>query len=203
MIKKIILGIFNFIFRLSLAALVVVFVYRLAMYSYHFGYMVFADAAMEPAPGRDIVLTLDNTEDVMDVGRILKARGLVSDEKIFFAQERLSDYHGKMMPGTYTLNTSMKVDDMLAILAESYRDESTDLEGNPIEDPEDEEQTPDWNSYNSVDWSSDGQIREGTDAAGSSETEEIQEPAEGDEQSGEPETEDTQQSGHLGAGAGL
>ena len=58
--------------------------------------MVFADAAMEPAPGRDIVLTLDNTEDVMDVGRILKARGLVSDEKIFFAQERLSDYHGKI-----------------------------------------------------------------------------------------------------------
>ncbi len=141
MVKKILLSILNFVIRSSLLVLIVLGVYRLAMYSYHFGYMVFADAAMEPAPGRDIVLTIDSTEDTLDVGRLLKARGLVSDEKIFYLQERLSDYHGKMMPGTYTLNTSMKTEEMLETLSSSYQEEGEDGEERPENEDGDVEQS--------------------------------------------------------------
>ena len=141
MVKKILLSILNFVIRSSLLVLIVLGVYRLAMYSYNFGYMVFADAAMEPAPGRDIVLTIDSTEDTLDVGRLLKARGLVSDEKIFYLQERLSDYHGKMMPGTYTLNTSMKTEEMLETLSSSYQEEGEDGEERPENEDGDVEQS--------------------------------------------------------------
>ena len=134
MIKKILLSVLNFIFRVSVAAAVVVLVYRLAMYSYHFGYMVFADASMEPSPGRDIIVTIDSTENIMDVGRILKSRGLISDEKIFMVQERLSDFHGKLVPGTYTLNTSMKSGEMLQIMGEAYVEEGEEGEDQDGED---------------------------------------------------------------------
>lgn len=123
LLKNVVLGILNLIFRVSVTALAVVLVYRFAMYSYHFGYMVFADAAKEPEPGRDIVITAENTEDVLEVGKMLQNRGIIEDAKIFFVQERLSDFHGKMMPGTYTLNTSMKAGQILEIMAESYVDE--------------------------------------------------------------------------------
>ena len=139
MVKKFVLGLFNFMFRASIAALVVVCVYRLAMYSYHFGYMVFADAAKETTPGRDIVVTLENTEDVLDLGRILKARGIIDDEKIFYVQERLSDYHKKLVPGTYTFNTSMAPSEIFAMMGESYVDETK--EG---EDSEEKEDLPDY-----------------------------------------------------------
>ena len=122
--KQIVLGILNFIFRFSVAALVVMLVYRLAMYSYHFGYMVFADASKDPAPGRDIVITAENTEDIMALGKLLQSRGLIEDAKIFLVQERLSEYHGKLVPGTYTLNTSMKAGDMLAMMAADYTEET-------------------------------------------------------------------------------
>ena len=133
LLKNIVLGILNLTFRVSVTALAVVLVYRFAMYSYHFGYMVFADAAKEPEPGRDIVITVENTEDVLEVGKILQNRGIIEDAKIFFVQERLSDYHGKMMPGTYTLNTSMKAGQILEIMAESYVDEE-DPEGQQEEE---------------------------------------------------------------------
>lgn len=139
MLKKFVFGLFNFMFRASIAALVVVCVYRLAMYSYHFGYMVFADAAKEPSPGRDIVVTLENTEDVLDLGRILKSRGVIDDEKIFYVQERLSDYHKKLVPGTYTFNTAMAPSEIFAMMGESYVDE-TEEEG----DTEDKEELPDY-----------------------------------------------------------
>ncbi|MCR4691352.1 MAG: hypothetical protein K5739_08410 [Lachnospiraceae bacterium] len=123
MIKKIIFGILNFVVRFSIAALVVVGVYRVAMYSYHFGYMVFSDTPKEPAPGRDVIVTVENTEDIMALGRLLSSRGLAEDEKIFFCQERLSESHGKLEPGTYTFNTSMKPSQMMEMMSASHIDE--------------------------------------------------------------------------------
>ena len=201
MVKKILLSILNFIVRLSLAALIAVLVYRLAMYSYHFGYMVFADASVEPIPGRDIVLTVDSTEDVMDLGRLLKARGLITDEKIFFVQERLSDYHGKLMPGTYTLNTSMKVEEMLETMAGSYQEEeesksvqsegssqSTDnSQGNVSYDPETGEMTG----------LGDGALSEGQEEP------ELEENTDTGENADTDSAEDGQMQGGFGAGAGL
>ncbi|MCR5337976.1 MAG: hypothetical protein K6E75_05395 [Lachnospiraceae bacterium] len=138
MVKKIIIGFLNTVFRFSVLALVVVGVYRLAMYSYHFGYMVFADASKEPPPGRDIVITAESTEDIMELGRLLETRGLIEDRKIFLVQERLSEYHGKMVPGTYTLNTSMKAADMIEIMAQNYVEDSSDSEdGGSSKDTED------------------------------------------------------------------
>ena len=137
MVKKIIIGFLNMVFRFSVLALVVVGVYRLAMYSYHFGYMVFADASKEPSPGRDVVITAENTENVMELGRLLETRGLIEDRKIFLVQERLSEYHGKMVPGTYTLNTSMKAADMIEIMAQNY------VEDGAVSEDEDEKDTAD------------------------------------------------------------
>ena len=128
MIKKIILGILNFAFRFSVLALVVVCVYRLAMYSYHFGYMVFSDTPKEPEPGRDIVVTIENTDNILELGRFLRARGVIGDEKIFLVQERLSDYHGKLVPGNYTLNTSMAPSTIFETLGAAYTSEDEEGE---------------------------------------------------------------------------
>lgn len=43
---------------------------------------------------------------------------------IFWAQEKLSDYRGKIKPGTYLLNTHETVDEMLAILSGKNTEDS-------------------------------------------------------------------------------
>ena len=196
MVKKILLSILNFVIRSSLLVLIVLGVYRLAMYSYHFGYMVFADAAMEPAPGRDIVLTIDSTEDTLDVGRLLKARGLVSDEKIFYLQERLSDYHGKMMPGTYTLNTSMKTEEMLETLSSSYQEEGEDGEERPENEDGDVEQSTEEPDF------ADPAVMEPADAD-QAETDADSYDGGLDEPADDVQEDETQADNPYGAGAGL
>ena len=47
----------------------------------------------------------------------LYEKGLISDEKIFYFQVKLSDYKDKFKAGTYSLNTGMKPTDMMKILA--------------------------------------------------------------------------------------
>lgn len=116
-VKQVTGAVLNMIFRLSLSCIIVVIIYRLAMYSYHFGYMVFTDAAREPSPGRDITISVNEEEGVYDIGKTLEKRGLISDAKIFYVQALLLEYKDKLNPGTYTLNTSMKPEEMLEAMS--------------------------------------------------------------------------------------
>lgn len=126
-LKQVLGAIMNMLLRLTISCVVVIFVYRMAMYSYHFGYMVFNDAAREPSPGRDITIAVEMEDSVLDIGKTLESRGLIEDSKIFVVQELLSEYHKKLQPGIYTLNTSMKASEMLAVMGENSEDaEETD-----------------------------------------------------------------------------
>ena len=56
---------------------------------------------------------------------MLEAEGLIRDSKLFFAQLKLSAYSGKLLPGTYTLNTSMTGKEMIAVMG-TGAEESTE-----------------------------------------------------------------------------
>jgi UPF0755 protein len=90
--------------------------YNVGVESYNFGYRVFADVAMELSPGRDKEVTIVEGKSVMQIGEILEQAGLIKDAKIFYVQELLSEYHGELKPGIYTLNTSMSGTEILAVL---------------------------------------------------------------------------------------
>lgn len=122
-INQVLGAVLNTVVRLAVSCIVVVLVYRLAMYSYHFGYMIFNDAPKELAPGRDITVAVELEDSVMDIGKTLEKRGLIDDARIFYVQELLSEYHKQLKPGIYTLNTSMKASEMMAVMAAS--DEET------------------------------------------------------------------------------
>lgn len=123
-LKQVFIALLNMTFRLTISCIVVVLVYRAAMYSYHFGYMVFSDATMELSPGRDVSITVETDDELMDIGETLERRGLISDAKIFWVQAFLLEYKDKLLPGVYTLNTSMTSEEMLEIMAATAEEES-------------------------------------------------------------------------------
>ena len=53
------------------------------------------------------------------LGVILEEKGLVRDSRLFYLQLKLSAYSGKIIPGVYTLNTSMTPKDMIVLMATS------------------------------------------------------------------------------------
>lgn len=133
-LRNIVLGILNILIRLSIACLVVIYVYRFAMASYHFGYMIFTDGAKEVAPGRDITVAVELDDSAYDIGKVLQNRGVIDDAKLFFVQEYLSEYHKKLLPGTYTLNTSMKPSEILKVLAADQEQEEEEEDSQESQD---------------------------------------------------------------------
>lgn len=87
--------------------------------AYRFGYLVFDQHPMAETKeeAQDVTVIVKEEDSVYQVGENLKTKGLIERPAVFWMQEKLSDYRGKIQPGTYLLNTYQQVDEMLEILA--------------------------------------------------------------------------------------
>ena len=57
--------------------------------------------------GQEITVVVKEDDSVYDIAKTLESKGLVEDAKVFWIQEKLSNYKGQMKPGTYLLSTCL------------------------------------------------------------------------------------------------
>lgn len=98
----------------------VVAVFALALFygirrAYSFGYSVFTTPTMEAAPGKDVEVTVLEGQSLRAVGEELVQNGLIAKSSIFVVQARIYGY--EILPGTYLLNTSQTIYEMLRIMS--------------------------------------------------------------------------------------
>lgn len=142
--------------RFVLYLIVTIAVIYVGKAAYDFGYDIFYQQPMDAKEeGRDVTVVVDDGDSVYQIGRTLESRGLIRDAKVFVVQEKLSNFSGKLQPGTYILNTSMTPDEMMEILARE------NVKGQPDQTQED---------GTAQEGSSD--IQEGADDTASEETQE-------------------------------
>lgn len=124
-LNKVILKFVSISFSILVTLLVVVGLVELGSYCYDFGYRVFTETPIDKTPGTDVVVQVTADMSEHEIGKMLEEEGLVRDGTLFYAQLKLSAYSGELLPGTYTLNTSMTGKDMIVIMA-TEPEESTE-----------------------------------------------------------------------------
>lgn len=127
-IKQVVGSVVETIIKVAALLFLISFVYDAAIKAYDFGYRVFAEEAMTTGEGRIISIYVEPDDSVMDIGKNLEEKGLIRDANLFFVQELLSENRGKINPGIYDLSTSMKSDEMLAIMAAEPKETEEDGE---------------------------------------------------------------------------
>ena len=105
------------ILKVAVAIIVVVFVYRAALTAYDYGYRIFRETPVSAAPGIDIQVEITIGKSPLQIGEILEQRGLIRDSKLFYIQYLLSKYKDELQAGTYVLNTSMTMEEMMGVIA--------------------------------------------------------------------------------------
>lgn len=105
--------------KIVLSAAVIIIIFKLAIGAYDFGFNLFADIPVDEGDGRTVNVVISESQDAMDVGKMLEEKGLIRDAKMFYIQEKLSDYKDQMVAGSYELNTAMSIEDMLAVICNS------------------------------------------------------------------------------------
>lgn len=104
--------------RLAIYLIVTIAVIYIGKSAYDFGYDIFYQQPVDTEEeSRDITVVVDEGDSVYQIGRTLESRGLIRDAKVFVVQEKLSNFSGKLQPGTYILNTGMTPDEIMEILA--------------------------------------------------------------------------------------
>ncbi len=152
--KYLIGAVIEAIIKVIVIAVVVMFVFRTATTAYDFGYKVFADKPVSVSGGRTITVGIAESASVKDIAQMLEEKGLIDDARLFFVQELLSAYHGKILPGIYDLSTSMTAEEMLIVM-------STPAETTKEEDGGSEENSEDTQAGEDQDESSETENTEG------------------------------------------
>ena len=114
--KEIVGSVFAVAFKIIIAIIVVMLVYKYAAMAYDYGYRVFGEGPVAEGEGREVTVTIGDGKSVKEIGAILENNGLIRDKKIFVIQEKLSEHKGNIQPGVYTLNTAMTAEEMIAVM---------------------------------------------------------------------------------------
>lgn len=124
-VNKVIFKFLEVAFSIMITLLVIYGTVRAGRTAFEFGYRVFAESPMEEMPGTDIVVTIESGMSAKEIGELLKKNKLIRDENLFFFQLNLSAYADKIIPGTYTLNTSLTPKEMIILMGTETEMEST------------------------------------------------------------------------------
>ena len=102
-----------------LIVILIMLIVRYAREAYAIGYGAFSEEAMDAeGEGHEVTVEIKDGMSVSEIGQLLEKDGLIKDARVFPLQERLSSYHGKLAPGTYTLTSDMTPDEILKALAQ-------------------------------------------------------------------------------------
>lgn len=112
------LKILSFIIRLMLNIIfyiaVIYLIARISQLTYNFTYQIFGQVTKEEAPGRDVEIQIKKGESTMNVASKLEFNKLIVNKYSFYVKAKLKKY--VIMPGTYTVNTSMTYDEIFTII---------------------------------------------------------------------------------------
>ena len=113
-------------FKIALYVCIVVLIIWLGRLSYQFGHDIFDQQPMSPGEGQEITVVVKEDDSVYDIAKTLESKGLVENAFVFYVQEKLSNYNGKLRPGTYLLSTAYTPNRIMGILAGDTEQEGTD-----------------------------------------------------------------------------
>ena len=104
-------------FKIALYVCVVVLLFWVGKSSYQFGHDVFNQQAVSPGDGQEVTVVIKQDDSLYKIAKTLEKKGLVNNALVFYVQENLSNYHGKLQPGTYLLSTAYTPNRIMGILA--------------------------------------------------------------------------------------
>lgn len=112
------LKILSFIIRLMLNVIfyiaVIYLIARISQLTYNFTYQIFGQVTKEEAPGRDVEIQIKKGESTMNVASKLEFNKIIVNKYSFYVKAKLKKY--VIMPGTYTVNTSMTYDEIFTTI---------------------------------------------------------------------------------------
>jgi len=124
-LNQIIATVFSLVLKVAVIVTAILLVYKGAVTAYDYGYRLFTEPPVSEGTGREVTVSITSGKGAKEVGELLESKGLIRDARLFYFQELFSDYHDKIQPGIYTLDSSMTAEEMLDVICAGSDEEET------------------------------------------------------------------------------
>ena len=102
----------------GLIALAILFMAGQAKHYYDVGYGIFSQQSKDaPGTGKVIMYTVEEGLTASKLGAQLEEQGIVESARLFLIQEKVSDYSGKYVVGTYALSSEMTTEEIMRVIS--------------------------------------------------------------------------------------
>ena len=102
----------------GLIALAILFMAGQAKHYYDVGYGIFSQQSKDaPGTGKVIMYTVEEGLTASKLGAQLEEQGIVESARLFVIQEKVSDYSGKYIPGSYALSSEMTTEEIMRVIS--------------------------------------------------------------------------------------
>ncbi|NLJ90362.1 MAG: endolytic transglycosylase MltG [Clostridiales bacterium] len=116
--------ILHLLINLLFYMLIIYMVTTAGKWLYNTSYQIFGNKGVTQGEGVDVYIKVDKGESTMNVAKKLKQNKVIDNPYSFYIHAKLKDY--PIMPGTFTLNTSMDYEEIFAILTVPLKEEETE-----------------------------------------------------------------------------
>ena len=114
------------IFRIVCTVLIVIAIYKGAVFCYDYGYRIFTEPAVSTGAGRTVTVTIPQGMSAKEMGELFENQGLVEDSTLFMLQYYASEYRKDIKAGTFELSTAMTAEEMMKVMATSQESEEAE-----------------------------------------------------------------------------
>ena len=102
----------------GLIALAILFMAGQAKHYYDVGYGIFSQQSKDaPGTGKVVMYTVEEGLTAAKLGQQLEEQGIVESARLFLIQEKVSDYSGKYVVGTYALSSEMTTEEIMRVIS--------------------------------------------------------------------------------------
>ena len=102
----------------ALIAAAILFIAGQVRHYYYVGYGIFSQQGKDATgTGRVVEFTVEEGMSANALGKKLEEAGLIESSRLFVLQEKVSDFSGMYVPGTYMLSSEMTTEEILRIIS--------------------------------------------------------------------------------------
>ena len=102
----------------ALIAAAILFIAGQVRHYYYVGYGIFSQQGKDATgTGRVVEITVEEGMSANSLGKKLEEAGLIESSRLFVLQEKVSDFSGMYVPGTYMLSSEMTTEEILRIIS--------------------------------------------------------------------------------------
>jgi len=123
--KKFTTGTLSVLLNILVYAVIIFLIYKVVLFAFDFSYEVFGNTTISQHDDTPVAIDIKDGYSSADIAAVLKENGIIKYKMAFTVRMALEGAEDEVVPGTYEVNETMSMNDIIAMITGSASESET------------------------------------------------------------------------------